>query len=168
MRKNATRRIPLTQGKFATVDMIDYEWLMQWQWYAERDRSGYRERWYARRSEHYKGRCVGIRMHREIASMAGLPFARIYDHRNGNGLDNRRENIRPATHRQNTANSRYQTPSQSHQKGVRWREMQGKWEARIVFNRRYHYLGLFEFKQEAAKAYMVAAKRLFGEFAHGG
>ena len=91
-----TKSIPLTQGKYAIVDADNYEWLMQWKW-------SYRDG-YAKRSVHIPmaaglRKQVPITMHGVILPPCnGL----VPDHINGNGLDNRRENLRLATQQQNT------------------------------------------------------------------
>lgn len=97
----AMKQIPLTQGKFALVDDEDYEWLMQWKWYAANlGRSWYAARW--RRKVDGPGP-VMIFMHRVIL---GVAQNRQADHINGNGLDNRRFNLRPATSSMNSCNRR--------------------------------------------------------------
>lgn len=80
------------------------------------------------------------------------------DHINGNGLDNRRSNLRIATRSQNLQNKRSKTPGF---KGVRKRDDCVRWEARIGSKT----LGMFDIEIDAAKAYDAAAKSLYGEFA---
>lgn len=107
-----------------------------------------------------------VLLHRLIAS--GIP--RI-DHHNGNKLDNRRQNLRPATHNQNMWNRNLDWDNTSGFKGVSFRADKKRkghstwWQARIVVNRRIHFLGYFSVPIEAAKAYDVAARKHFGRFA---
>jgi hypothetical protein len=93
--------------------------------------------------------------------------AKGIDHVNGNGLDNRRENLRPATNSQNMANRRPNINSSSPYKGVTWAPNcgSGKWRANIKIDGASHTLGFFEDVREAAEAYDAAARVAFGEFA---
>lgn len=83
------------------------------------------------------------------------------DHKNGNGLDNRKCNLRIATSSQNKANTKIRRDNTSGFKGVIWHKASNKWMARVADK----YLGLFRSKYEAAKAYNQKAKEMFGEFA---
>jgi hypothetical protein len=91
-------------GLVALVDDADYDWLSQWNWTAistHRKNGGY-----AVRMENQKM----ILMHRQILD---APEGAEVDHINGNGLDNRRSNLRFATRRQGQANRRLFTNSKS-------------------------------------------------------
>lgn len=99
-------------------------------------------------------------------SMHQLIGGRGCDHRNGDGLDNRRENLRPATQAQNAANRRpNRRPGGSQFKGVDWHTQHKTWRARIMVNGRSHHLGLFTSQEAAARAYDAAATEAWGEFA---
>lgn len=87
------------------------------------------------------------------------------DHKNGDTLDNRRENLRIATPQQNQANSQKHIKKSSIYKGVSWHKDACKWRVYIVFNRKQEALGLFSDELEAARAYDKRAEELFGEFA---
>jgi hypothetical protein len=90
----------------------------------------------------------------------------LVDHINRNGLDNRRSNLRPATHSQNSANAGRQTRSTSGFKGVHRGPVRGKaWRAQIHTAGKKRHLGTFDDPEEAARAYDAAAVELFGEFA---
>ncbi len=107
-------------------------------------------------------------MHQEIAKRAGIPPSRQYDHRDRNGLNNTRGNIRPSNHQLNMANSKKSVGKSSKHKGVIWNKARKKWHAQIGFNGDNIYLGLFDNEDDAGEAYVVAAIQLFGEFAFGG
>jgi len=89
-----------------------------------------------------------------------------FDHRNRDGLDNQKHNLRPATCRQNSANmSKCKTPSSSKYKGVYFDKQHQRYRARIFPNNKAVHLGLFKRERDAALAYDAAAKKIFGEFA---
>lgn len=156
-------KIELTKGYVAIVDDVDYEYLMQWKWYASESRSGGRV--YARRMI-YKGGRKAIHMHREVLSRSLgrvlLPDENV-DHIEGIGLDNQRHNLRLATRRENTRNQGLNIANTSGFKGVYLD--QGKWRAQIYKDGKAVYLGVFSDLKEAAVAYDDAAKKLHGEFA---
>jgi hypothetical protein len=103
-------------------------------------------------------------MHKEIAiQQMGFPSELKADHINGNPLDNRRENLRSATQQMNGINTGLCSTNTSGFKGVS--PEKGKWSAQIHVMNRKKFLGYFDDKVEAAKAYNSAAKKHFGEFA---
>ena len=128
----ATRLILLTQGKFAIVDAEDYDRLVRYKWCAAKSR----ETFYAQRCSN--GKIVS--MHRVIM---GAPKGVMCDHRNHNGLDNRRSNLRLCTSAQNQYNKRPAKGSSSRYKGVVLRRDYKRWRARIGFKRKRMHLGDF-------------------------
>lgn len=100
---------------------------------------------------------TGVTMHRLLL---GFPNSAV-DHVNGDTFDNRRANLRLATHGQNMVN---RPPfGESGFKGV-WRN--GKnWAARGSVEGVKHYLGTYETAEEAARAYDRWAAEHHGEFA---
>lgn len=150
--------IPLTRGKAALVDDSDYPRLSQFKWYARKDEG----RFYACRAVTVSpNKQKLIQMHREI-----IGGTLKIDHRDGNGLNNQRYNLRPATTSQNGQNRRKFAPASSPYKGVCFSKRDTKWLSRIAVNGRRVLLGYFLSEQDAARAYNDAAKKYFGEFAN--
>jgi len=155
------KEIPLTQGKFALVDDVDYEWLNQWKWYAHKGGNTF----YALRKAYHNDLRVTIRMHREILGL-GRGDPREGDHCNHNGLHNWQDNLRICTRSQNQHNGSPRKNCSSSFKGVNWHKDTHKWQVQITNNGKQKYLGCFTSEVEAAKAYDRKAMELFGEFAH--
>lgn len=152
------KEIPLTRGMVAFVDDADFDWLNQWKWYALKSASGV---FYAARSI-VKPKRECILMHQEILKALGRLQG---DHRNGDKLDNQRQNLRPATGRQNRANSFRRSDNTSGFKGVSWNPQRNMWRADIQEINKHRFLGHFYGIKIAAKAYDLAALKCFGEFA---
>ena len=153
-----SKQIPLTQGKFATVDDEDYDRLMKYKWCARIRDDG--AAWYACRKEIVDGKHHQQQMHRFILD---APNGMLCDHVNGNGLDNRRVNLRLATPKQNTMN-RGANRNHIGFKGVTHIKP-GKFQAQIKVDGKFIYLGLFDNARSAAIAYNIAAEKYHGEFA---
>lgn len=87
------------------------------------------------------------------------------DHANGDGLDNRRQNLRHATRAQNTQNRAMQKNNKSGFKGVHWHKRRGKWTANIRHEGKTIHLGFFDNPLDGHQAWSQKAKELWGEFA---
>ena len=163
------KRIPLTQNKFALVDDCDYEYLLNWKWYYSEQRNSPKHlTGYARTCLPGSRSCrSSIYMHRIIAARKGLHITgRRVDHKDQNGINNRRHNLRLATRSQNGANRKLNLNSTSGLKGVHWHQRDQVWVARISVEGVRLQLGSFPSPIKAAKAYNKAAKKYFGKFAY--
>jgi hypothetical protein len=154
------KEIELTQGYIALVDDEDFERVMQKKWHVTRDKEKVYAHHTYRNPENWKKMC-SIRMHRFILGLTN-PEVEV-DHKNRNGLDCQKENLRLATDIQNAHNVRRHKDNVSGVKGVRLKN--GKWEASIMCEGVRHYLGQFSGIEEAANAYKVAAVKYHGEYA---
>jgi hypothetical protein len=140
-------------GRAAFVDDEDFELVMAYRWYAIQ--SG--RTTYAVAYMPGSGRAAqkNVRMHKLIT---GWPQT---DHRDHDGLNNQRHNLRPATGNQNPANMRPREGCTSRFKGVCWNRWDRNWMAYI--SRRN--LGRFAVEEDAARAYDAAALAAWGEYA---
>lgn len=154
------KEIPLTQDKVTLVDIENYDYLNQWKWFADKDRKN--SIFYAKRSVLKNGKQTTLKMHREILKP---PKDMEIDHKNRDGLDNRKCNLRLCNRSQNQMNKEIQRNNTSSYKGVSWHERGKKWQAYIRKDYKRKHLGLFNIKEEAALAYNEAAIKSFGEFA---
>ena len=151
--------IELTQGKIAIVDEEDFERLSKYKWCTRKGgNTFYAIRWGPR----VDGKRRVILMHREILGLK--PGDPDVDHRDGNGLNNQKKNLRIATKSQNAMNQQ-KTRGTSRFKGVYWHKPSKKWRARICVNGEQKQLGHFMDEEEAARAYDEKAREIFGEFA---
>jgi hypothetical protein len=140
--------------KYALVDDEDFEYLNQFRWTLS-------PQGYAVRREYPSGKIVF--MHRLIMN---CPKNKNIDHKNGNKLDNRKDNLRFCNQSQNGANSRIGKNATGY-KGVRIDKRQpGKpYIAQIMVDRKNIYLRSHKTAEEAALSYNKASIKYFGEFA---
>lgn len=151
------KRIKLTQGLFALVSPEDFDELNQYKWYASKSRG----RFYAlRKLKRVPGKRPSEFMHRRILNPAPGEHC---DHINGDGLDNRRSNLRIANRSQNQMNRGMQKNNTSGFKGVT--SSGNRWCAYIRCGGVSRNLGMFDSPEEAARAYDRRALELHGEFA---
>lgn len=154
------KTIELTKNKVAMVDDADYEWLNQWEWYAQK---GLLTFYAARRMTVSEN--TGHKqqyMHRLILNISDK--ATVTDHIDHNGLNNQRINLRACSQQQNMMNHKIQKHS-SVFKGVSKEKNTGRWRGYIKVSGKRLHLGYFSSEEEAAFVYDEAAKKYFGEFA---
>lgn len=160
--------IALTQGYVAIIDDEDAD-LADLKWQAQFNRNYPKSGVYARRAfRQLDGSPASVFMHRIVLERIldrQLVKGEEVDHRNGNPLDNRRENLRLATRSENGRNRRLSTASTSGYKGVSLHKRSGKWHAAIKINGRIKNLGYFDTPEQAYAAYCESALELHGEFA---
>ncbi len=149
-----TVQVPLTQGKFATIDAADAPLVLVHKWcfsrYAVRDRK----------------LCDGpgpkmIAMHRFLLN---APSGVEVDHINGDKLDNRRANLRLATATENKWNFRLHRTNTSGYRGVHWHKASSLWHAEMYVCGRKTSLGYFRSAVDAARAYDAGVKKHRGPF----
>lgn len=146
-------RVPVSDGRyFAVVDEADYPLVAAHKWYVLK----------SLRNTYAQGK-DGQLMHRLITG-ATVDEIKV-DHRDNDGLNNTRENLRVGTQSQNLANQRKQKDCQTPYKGVCTVTGSKKFRAMIGKDGKREYLGSFATAEEAARAYNKRAVELFGPFA---
>lgn len=152
------RKIPLTQGQFALVDAEDFERISKFKWYAHKKNGVF-----------YAMRMVGGRKNRKMipmhAEIMNTPKGMETDHRDGNGLNNRQNNLRVCTHAENSRNKGKHRDNTSGYKGVYWHKQIKRWIARIMVNGKAIHLGSFINKESAHRSYLKNCRKYHGEFA---
>lgn len=142
--------INLTQGYKAMVDDEDYKKVVKYKWFVQITGNCKHARTYNAGKPFF--------MHRILIE---VPQGLFVDHINGNGLDNRKINLRVATHSQNMMNRKTHKNNTSGFKGVSWIKRTQKWQAMISTK----HLGEFKSKTEAVNTYNAAAKKYYKDFA---
>lgn len=149
--------IPLTKGYEAVIDAADVPLVEGRTWCADANRRTV----YALHTDCTGTRKRTLRLHRVVAT---APDGFFVDHIDGNGLNNRRANLRLATPAQNSRNQKRLGSNASGYKGVSWNNKTEKWQARIRVNFSLKSLGCFETPEAAHAAYCKASAELHGEF----
>ncbi len=156
--------IPLTKGYSTVISAEDID-LVSLKWCASISTNGLP---YAMRGASANGKNTRQILHRVILErIIGRQVAKseVVDHINGDTLDNTRANLRLASRSQNMANSQLAANNSSGAKGVCWDKTHNSWQAQIVVNGKRIRLGRFKAKNDAIRAYNVAAFTHHGEFA---
>lgn len=144
--------IPLTKGYVATIDATDAHLVDDFNW---------RSLVVSHLVYAVTGNANATLLHRLITS---APDGVYVDHKNRDGLDNRRDNLRLATPAQNQHNQRTNTANHSGFKGVHFHKNGGKWRAQILVNGTRVSLGLYDTPEAAHSAYCAASSTMHGEF----
>jgi len=150
-------RIWLNAEIFTIVSLCDYEFVSGIHWHAVQGR-------YTNYAQTTLGRGKSRQLHRFILNVTPGQFI---DHVNGNGLDNRRENLRIATRSQNAANSKRFKTNKSGQKGVFFKNQSSRWIAQVRKDGKV-YQKSSKSKKIAVELYKNLVSQLFGEFANVG
>lgn len=158
LQKNDLLYIQLPCDLFAVVDVEDFDLAAGSRWYLAKGSNS---------KTHYVGTNTGKQhqstlMHRRILS---AEKGQSVDHINGNGLDNRRMNLRLCTHSENMKNLPRNSKNITGHRGVSFHMATGRYIAQIWCDNRHHWLGRHDTIEEARAAYAEAAKRLHKEFA---
>lgn len=153
------KEIQLTKGKVALVDDEDFEYLNQWKWQANKNGN----KFYAVTSLLINGKYKTTFMHRLITNNKNAKMHT--DHINGDGLDNRKINLRICTHSQNLMNRGTQANNKTGYKGVSYDKRINKFKATISINGINKNLGSYINPYDAARAYNQAAQKYHGEYA---
>jgi len=146
------KTVIMHDGSNAVVDDADYERLQGMKWHSRK--SGHTL--YAFHNKRFKKDTVAVSMHRFLL---GSPLCGEIDHINGNGLDNRRCNLRVVTHKQNMHNKHHGT---SKHVGVSWLSKRKRWYSAIKIHGKNRFLGTFKSEVDAAAAYRIASIVLVG------
>ena len=151
--------IQLTQRKITLVDDQDFLRVSAFKWHASKQKNS----WIAASNMLINGKRRPVPLHRFILN---APSRFDVDHKNGDSLDNRRNNLRICEHIKNTqAFHTKRKNTASKYRGVSWHKAGCFWTAQICPNWKKIHLGCFQSEIEAAKAYDAAAKQMFGSFA---
>lgn len=156
------REIPLTRGKVTLVDEEDFDLVSAFRWRASPSvHKGEIIGWYAARSAPRNERPSTIYLHRFLL---GVGPDKYVDHRDHDGLNNRRENIRECSHSQNLANQRCNLGGSGY-RGVHLDRRYGTYIAQIEVEGRRWRSPTTKDPIAAARSYDREARRAFGEFA---
>ena len=151
-------KIDLGNNQFALVDYEDYEYLNELKWHLHKNGN----QLYAQTTFYENKKRKQIYMHRLILE----PKEKCIDHVNGNGLDNRKCNLRMCERHENALNRKKNINNLSGFKGVSWFKPSQKWRAQIQYKKIVYHLGSYEKRIDAARAYNEAAIKYHGEFAN--
>lgn len=143
--------IEIAPGQSVLIDDDQYEEIAAHRWRAQKGKH-----------THYAAMNGGVLMHRLIMRATK---GDIVDHVNGDGLDNRKENLRLCSNAENMMNARKIAGRSSRFKGVSWNKDRSQWYSTIEKDGKRKFLGGYKDEAVAAKQYDNAALRMFGSYA---
>ena len=146
--------IQLTQGYHTIIDDEDVDKVSQYKWHTVFSRG---KAYAATNIPTATGQKI-LKLHHFLTG-----GQKWIDHHNGDSLDNRKENLRPCSPKQNSQNQKLRKDSTTGYKGVT--KHYNKFRAQIFVEGKKKYLGLFATAELAAHAYNAAAREYFGDFA---
>lgn len=152
------KEIQLTQGKTALVDDADYLYINQFKWFAKQHTKG--GVWYATRGRRVSGKRVEDKMETFIIQ---VPNGMIIDHKDGNGLNNKKDNLRASTRSENARNCK--TYGRSKYTCVSWSETHQVWVVRVTMDGKRKFIGTFKNELEAAIIANISMRKYYGKFA---
>jgi HNH endonuclease len=154
-------KIILTGGEVAVIDDEDFDIISRYSWFLRMTGRKKERRYAVSNFINSSGKRRMLFMHRLILGQENEKNQ--IDHKDGDGLNNQKSNLRICTNSQNGCNkAKYKIGTSVH-KGVR--KVRNRWAAFIVLNRKQHWLGTFQTENQAAEAYNKKAMELHGEFA---
>lgn len=159
--------IPLTQCKWTIIDIDDAPEVLSYRWFAKKHRSAGKESWYASRSIFVgptQDKITTMRLHQLLLPVMGELTP---DHKNGDTLDNRRQNLRLASRTGNNANRRMSKSfaSKTGYRGVSRCKKGRYYRAHLSWMGKIYFKGTYKDPRRAALAYDEMATRIQGEFA---
>lgn len=155
------KEIQITQGNKAVINDDDFDKVSRYKWYSVTPVKCTWQR-YAAAKNYPDGGFKTILMHRLIMN---APKGVVVDHKDGNGLNNQRSNLRLCTDTQNKHNCRLSSTNKSGYRGVSFHDKTKKFRAYISKNNKTIHLGLYETSEDAARARDKICEELRGEFA---
>ncbi len=157
------RLIYLTQGKVAVVDDIDWMYLLDRSWQAHKSKD--KKTWYVWRSDRIDGIKITVQMHTVIIERMGLivPKGYVIDHKDHDGLNNRRNNLRVITYSESCINQGRRKNSNNKYRGVT-KLGHLHFKIRIQCNNQEMYFEVYATEEDAAKMRDELTKLYHGEF----
>jgi hypothetical protein len=150
------KEIKLQRGMVTQVDDEDFNELNKYKWFGHKERNTT----YA-----WRHRYLGVRQYRMVKMHQQIMGIKGGDHRDGNGLNNQKYNLRPCTSQQNSMNVRPRVGCSSRFKGVSYHKQNDRWRASLTLNGKMVSLGCYATEEETALIYNKKSAELFGEFA---